>query len=88
MITSDEQEETLVQGLNQLTEVLQQGAFYGRGACKGLQIAMTDDLSAERNSLNSVWPDSQLLLCTFHFLQRKWTWLHDGDNPITKIVHS
>ena len=81
-VTSDEQEETLVQRLNQLIGVLPQGAFYGRGADKGPLIAMTDDSSAERNALHSVWPDSQLLLCTFHFLQRKWTWLHDGHNRI------
>ena len=52
MITSDEQEETLVQGLNQLTDVLPQGVFYGRGASKGPLIAMTDDSSAERNALH------------------------------------
>ena len=57
MITSDEQEETLVQGLNQLIRVLPQGAFYGRGADKGPLIAMTDDSSAERNALHSVWPE-------------------------------
>ena len=55
---------------------------YGRGASKGPLIAMTDDSSAERNALYSVWPDTQLLLCTFHFLQRKQTWLHDGNNRI------
>ena len=82
MITSDEQEETLAQGLHQLTEVLPQKAFYGRGADKGPLIAMTDDSSAERNALRSVWSDTRLLLCTFHFLQRKWTWLHDGRNRI------
>ena len=43
---------------------------------------MTDDSSAERNALRSVWSDTRLLLCTFHFLQRKWTWLHDGRNRI------
>ena len=82
MITSDEQEETIVQGLSQLLNVFPQGAFYGRGADKGPLIAMTDDSSAERNAFRSVWPNSRLLLCTFHFLQRKWTWLHDGKNQI------
>ena len=28
------------------------------------------------------WSDSQQLLCTFHFLQRKWTWLFDSHNKI------
>ena len=54
----------------------------GCGTSKGPFIAMTDDSSAERNALHSVWQDTQLLLCTFHFLQRKWTWLHDGNNRI------
>ena len=75
MITSDKQEETIVQGLSQLLNVFPQGAFYGRGADKGPLIAMTDDSSAERNAFRSVWPNSRLLLCTgFHFLQRKWTY--------------
>ena len=82
MITSDEQEETLVHGQNLLKKVLPQGAFHSRGAEQGPLIAMTDDPSAERNALHSVWPDTRLLLCSFHFLQRKWTWLHDGQNRI------
>jgi len=44
---------------------------------------MTDDSSAERNALHDVWPHAWLLLCTFHFLQCKWTWLHSGANRIT-----
>jgi len=43
---------------------------------------MTDDSSAERNAIHSVWPEICLLLCAFHFLQRRWTWLHDGENRI------
>ena len=43
---------------------------------------MTDDSSAERNALQSVWPETKHLLCVFHFLQRNWTWLHDGTNKI------
>ncbi len=43
---------------------------------------MTDDSSDERNALQSVWPETKRLLCVFHFLQRNWTWLHDGTNKI------
>ena len=43
---------------------------------------MTDDSFAERNALHKIWPKSKLLLCSFHFLQRHWTWLHDGSNGI------
>ena len=25
-----------------------------------------------------------MLLCTFHFLQRQWTWLHEGSNHVHK----
>ena len=43
---------------------------------------MTDDFTVERNALQKVWPNARLLLCTFHFLQSKWTWLHNGQNHI------
>ena len=81
LITSDEQEDTLVQGLNLLKKVVPLSSFYGRGST-GPQIIMTDDSTAERNALQHVWPNSHLLLCSFHFLQRKWSWLHDGQNCI------
>ncbi len=47
----------------------------------GPALFMTDD-STERRALQSSWKPSRLLLCTFHFLQRRWTWLHDGKNRI------
>ena len=43
---------------------------------------MTDDSNTEKQTLKTTWPDSQQLLCTFHFLQRRWTWLFDGHNKI------
>lgn len=43
---------------------------------------MTDNSLSERNALHSGWPATRLLLCVFHFLQAKWTWLHDGQNCI------
>ena len=82
MITSDEQEETLVDGFRLLKEVLPPGAFYSRGVEQGPLLAMTDDSSAERNALRTVWAGIQLLLYSFHFLQRNWKWLHDGQNRI------
>ena len=82
MITSDEKEETILQGLNMLKKVLPKEAFCGRGVKQGPTVTMTDDSLAERNALHSVWPGTQLLLCVFHFLQAKWTWLHDGQNRI------
>ena len=82
MITSDEQEETLVDGFRLLKEVLPPGAFYSRGVEQGPLLAMTDDSSSEWNALRTIWPGTRLLLYSFHFLQRKWTWLHDGQNRI------
>jgi len=43
---------------------------------------MTDDSNTEKQTLKTTWPDSQQLFCTFHFLQRRWTWLFDGHNKI------
>ena len=82
IITSDEQEETITQGLELLKEVLPKHSFYGRGVERGPGITMTDDSSAEQNALHNMWPEICLLLCVFHFLQRRWTWLHDGENRI------
>ena len=44
-------------------------AFYGRGKDLGPKLAITDDDAAERNSLNTTWPRTVLLLCIFHHLQ-------------------
>ena len=65
-----------------MKNVIPTGCFYGCGVDKGPHIFMTDDSSAERNALQSAWPSARLLLCVFHFLQRHWTWLHDGNNSI------
>ena len=81
-IVSDEQEETIVQGLKLLQRALPEEAFYKRGVKRGPSMVMTDDCSAEHNAVQNVWPESRLLLCTFHFLQFKWTWLHNGANRI------
>jgi len=61
----------------------QKNAFFGKGAKKGPSIVMTDDSSAEHAAIQGVWQDA-VLLCSFHFLQSRWTWLHDGKNHIAK----
>ena len=38
---------------------------------------------AERKAIHSVCPSTKMLLCVFHFLQAKWTKLHDGQNQIS-----
>ena len=45
---------------------------------------MIDDSSSERTAINKAWPSTVVLLCTFHFLQRRWTWLQDGQNRVDK----
>ena len=83
IISSDEQQENILEGLSILKSIIpQQGGFFGHGAEKGPDIIMTDDCTAERNPLHGAWPSSRLLLCVFHFLQQQWTWLHDGSNCI------
>lgn len=41
-------------------------AFNGKGYPK---LFMTDDGTAEKNALMTVWPESTQLLCIFHVLQ-------------------
>lgn len=53
--------------------------FGGSGAPKTF---MTDDSSAERNALKSVFPQTSLILCTFHVCQAVWRWLWDGKNKV------
>ena len=43
---------------------------------------MIDDSTSERLTLEKAWPSATVL--RFHFLQRRWTWLHDGKNGVTK----
>ena len=45
---------------------------------------MIDDSTSERLAIEKAWPSATILLCTFHFLQRRWTWLHDGKNGVIK----
>ena len=81
-MTSDEKEETILAALHMLGDVLPKNAFYGNGVQKGPALVMTDDSMTEKEALKTMWPMSTQLLCVFHFLQRRWTWLWDGKNRI------
>lgn len=48
------------------------------------QIFITDDSTAEQNSLAEVWPESDQKLCLFHVPQANWRWLWDATNNIAK----
>ena len=42
------------------------------------------DSVVEQAALSKCWLMAKIFLCTFHFLQGRWTWLHDGKNRILK----
>jgi len=84
VITSDETRETLVKAFQVLNKVLPEDAFHGRTIERRPEIFLTDDSSTERAALQDIWPDSTLLLCIFHYLQSKWTWLWAGRNKVSK----
>lgn len=65
-----------------LLQVLPMGSFYGK-----TEIIMTDDSGVARRALSNIWPKATLLMCTFHFLQRRWTWLFDAKNKIKQSRH-
>lgn len=46
------------------------------------QIVMTDDSTAERNALRTIFPDARLLLCAFHVCQAFWRWLCVADHKV------
>ncbi|XP_042913687.1 uncharacterized protein [Parasteatoda tepidariorum] len=43
---------------------------------------MTDDSSAEKAALKTVWPESVQLLCHFHVAQAEWRWLFANGSKI------
>ena len=87
-ITNSESEVAITKGLKHLKEVLPaEDAFYGRNEL-GPKLFMTDDSSAERNSLKSTWPLALLLLCIFHVLKSVWSYLWDSQNGVQKSERS
>jgi len=82
MLTSDEKKETITKGLQMLLDTFPTGAFHSQGGTNEPQLIMTDDSNTEKQALKTTWPGSQQLLCTFHFLQQRWTWLFDGHNKV------
>ena len=87
VVTSDEQEETIINAFKMLQTILPAEAFFGQGPKRGPSLVMIDDSAVERNALCDVWKSTTPLLCTFHFLQRRWTWLHDAKNGTHNKEH-
>ena len=84
ILTSDEREDTVLKAFQLLKNVLPPNAFFGNGPSIGPQVFMIDDSISERLAIEKAWPSAKILLCTFHFLQRRWTWLHDSKNGVLK----
>lgn len=84
IITSDELQITLENGMNILKGLLPQHAFSGRGSSVGPIVFLTDDSYAERNALATCWPQPKQLLCIFHVLQAFWRWLYNSKHSIDK----
>ena len=79
MITSDEQQSTIKRGLEMFVTIQPENAFYGKGTGQGPDFVMIDNSSSKRGAF---WPGITSLMCTFHFLQCRWTWLLDRKNCI------
>ena len=66
ILTTREDTDTIMFGLEMLKLVLPAGAFYGRGRDTGPQLFMTDDADSLRNALSGTWGSSELLVCLPH----------------------
>ena len=61
--------------------------FLEKGPQLGPSLVMIDNSSAERNAFTPFWKSTTPLLFTFHFLQHRWTWLHDAKNGVLFNEH-
>ena len=84
VMVSDESEQTVTKAMETVKQVLPADAFYGNGPLVGPSVFMIDDSTVEHAALSKSWPSASILLCTFHFLQRRWTWLYEGKNRLQK----
>ena len=83
VITSSETEATITEALTVMKTVIPSNAFYGRKEL-GPELCITDDCAAERAALKAVWPNTNYLLCIFHYLQCWWLWLMEAKQRIPK----
>ena len=77
-ITSSESLGAIKYGLELLKSLIKV-PFYGVGYP---QVFMTDDSKAERGAIAAVFPQSELMLCTFHVLQAVWRWAHESKHGL------
>ena len=81
LVTSDEQTETLEKAFELYKGILPERAFFGN-AKRGPDVFMTDNCSELRDTLHEAFPNSKLLLCSFHILQQVWRWLFDKNHGV------
>jgi len=72
--------------MEKVKEVIPSDAFYGNGPELGPAVFMIDDSVVEQAALSKSWPLAKILLCTFHFLQRRWTGLFDGKTEYRRRI--
>ena len=77
VLISDEKEKSITKAFELLMEIFPSDSFFKSGK-RGPSVVMTDDSNTEKQALKAIWPNAIQLLCTFHFLQCRWTWLYEG----------
>ena len=70
VMTFSEDAVTLSAGFTALCHILPKCAFFGRGPHLGPLTLLTDDCASEWIALKGAWPQAELHLCVFHYLQR------------------
>lgn len=80
LITSSDCCHLISAGFQLLKEFLGDKIFYG--AADGPAVFMIDDSAAEQAAINSEWPNSTVLLSSFHVLRSIWKWLIKAKNEI------
>ena len=83
LITPNEQCQTISRALLLYQSMLDDSAFFGRGA-QGPVVIMTDDCASLRQALSGSYPGAKLLLCIFHMLQAHWRYLWAADSKVLK----
>lgn len=81
IITDSSSEASYTAGFQLFKIVLPNDCFGGIGYPA---VFMTDDSDAERNALQTCWPQSSLKLCLFHVPQAVWRWLWSEAHGIAK----
>ena len=67
-----------------LKQCLPEDAFYGNSPEHGPAVIPTDNCHEERSALKSVKSSSNILLFTFHTLQKVRPWLSDKNHAISQ----